>query len=538
MYQLKTKLGAAMMLILLSVGCSRHSTQAESIMEQAKKCISEYPDSALHLLQRIPTPAALTGKEQANYALLYTQACDKNYIPYSTDSLIRFAVDYYGNGHDMNAALSYFYLGCACWNGGRNVDAVNAFLKALKAFPPGVTDRLFMQIHIYLGECCNEEGHYQDAKKYYSLAYQNAVCRKDTTDMYYPLRGLGAASLYLHHADSALSYFDKALRISRLVENADMEKGAWSSLVGCYELLHDYEKVNQYATKVIEAGDYDLTNMYRAKGNALLNMNQPDSAYHYLNLSLFATDLATRTMGYYSLYELLKKKDDIRLTEYVDSFIVYKDSLNLMERYKEVQELKEDYAERAREQENLQYRSELTLYSCIFCLIVGGGGIIVYQVVDKRRKQHYAELRQKLAESKIDNMKKCVQEEFGETTVLEIKLKELEEKEVKSCIRAFRQTVWHKRLAHVEEQWLSAKEQRELFKDLSLLFPGFIETLKEDYPEIKEQDIYFCILSAAGYKLKIVADCLQTTDRNLSTRKSRLKKVLGKRLFDFVFGRH
>lgn len=353
--------------------------------------------------------------------------------------------------------------------------------------------------------------------------------------MYYPLRGLGTASLHLNHADSALYYFNKALHISRLVGNADMEKGALSSLVGYYELLHDYKKVNQYATKVIEAGHYDLTNMYRAKGNALLNMNQPDSAYHYLNLSLSATDLATRTMGYYSLYELLKKKGDIRLTEYVDSFIVYKDSLNLMERYKEVQELKEDYAERAREQENLQYRSELILYFCIFCLIVGGGGIIVYQAVDKRRKQHYAELRQKLAESKIDNMKKCVQEEFGETTVLEIKLKELEEEEVKSCIRAFRQTVWHKRLAHADEQWLSAKEQRELFKDLSLLFPGFIETLKEEYPEIKEQDIYFCILSAAGYKLKIVADCLRTNDRNLSTRKSRLKKVLGKRLFDFVF---
>lgn len=154
MYQLKTKLGTAIMLILLFAGCNRHSAQTESIMKQAKKCISEYPDSALHLLQSIPSPTTLKGKEQADYALLYTQACDKNYILSSTDSLIRFAVDYYGKGYDMNAALSYFYLGCVYWNGGRNVDAVNAFLKASEAFPAGATDRLFLQIHIYLGECC------------------------------------------------------------------------------------------------------------------------------------------------------------------------------------------------------------------------------------------------------------------------------------------------------------------------------------------------------------------------------------------------
>ena len=48
--------------------------------------MDEYPDSALLLLQDIAFPQILRGKERADYALLYTQACDKNYISKSTIS--------------------------------------------------------------------------------------------------------------------------------------------------------------------------------------------------------------------------------------------------------------------------------------------------------------------------------------------------------------------------------------------------------------------------------------------------------------------
>ena len=39
-----------------------------------------YPDSALYLLQQIPHPDKLHGRQQADYAFLLTQARDKNYL--------------------------------------------------------------------------------------------------------------------------------------------------------------------------------------------------------------------------------------------------------------------------------------------------------------------------------------------------------------------------------------------------------------------------------------------------------------------------
>lgn len=353
--------------------------------------------------------------------------------------------------------------------------------------------------------------------------------------MYYPLCGLGTSYLYLNLNDSALFFLNKALNIALSCRNIDMEKSVLSNLLGYYEVNHEYGKVYQYANRLIELGDDDLGNIYRAKGNVLIDMGLLDSAYYYLKLSVASNNLDTRTMGYYSLYKLLKKKQDLGLTEYVDSFILYKDSLNMADRYDEIQKLKSEHTEQARQQEYLQYRSRLKLYVLAFCLFSVLIAIIVFLIIEKRRKQYYMILQQKLADSKLDSIKKYMKEQFDETVELETKLKELEVEEVKGCVRSFERTVWYKKIANLSDQYLSTKEQRELFKDLSVLFAGLIETLRGEYPDIKEIDIYFCILSVIGYKLKIIAACLRTTDRNLSTRKSRMKKVLSQNIFDVIF---
>ena len=65
-----------------------------SSLSQAEKIMESRPDSALAILQHIPTPETLHGKAQADYSLLMTQAMDKNYINFTSDSLIKFAVGY------------------------------------------------------------------------------------------------------------------------------------------------------------------------------------------------------------------------------------------------------------------------------------------------------------------------------------------------------------------------------------------------------------------------------------------------------------
>lgn len=53
---------------------------ASDIFDRVERYMEIYPDSALLLLNRIQHPEKLSGKQRADYALLLTQARDKNYL--------------------------------------------------------------------------------------------------------------------------------------------------------------------------------------------------------------------------------------------------------------------------------------------------------------------------------------------------------------------------------------------------------------------------------------------------------------------------
>lgn len=81
-------------LTLCIVSCGQHSKYRETLVK-VEALMVEHPNSALVVLQDIDTAMLQSAEDKALYALLYTQAEDKNYIDNADDSKIRFAVDYY-----------------------------------------------------------------------------------------------------------------------------------------------------------------------------------------------------------------------------------------------------------------------------------------------------------------------------------------------------------------------------------------------------------------------------------------------------------
>ena len=118
-------------LLLLGItGCRKHYPVAEKLL-QAEAVMNEYPDSALNLLKGIAQPELQTQAHHARYALLYSQALDKNYIDLTNDSLINIAVDYYKDRDDVKAKfLSYYYLGRIYTNANNLTQATLAYMEA------------------------------------------------------------------------------------------------------------------------------------------------------------------------------------------------------------------------------------------------------------------------------------------------------------------------------------------------------------------------------------------------------------------------
>ena len=118
------------LLLLCITACRKQSFMADKLL-QAEALMNEYPDSALNLLKGITQPELQTQAHHARYALLYSQALDKNYIDLTSDSLINIAVDYYKDRDDVRAKfLSYYYQGRIYTNANNPTQATLAYLEA------------------------------------------------------------------------------------------------------------------------------------------------------------------------------------------------------------------------------------------------------------------------------------------------------------------------------------------------------------------------------------------------------------------------
>ena len=96
-------------LVVLLVACSSDSKQL-TLLDGAESVMTSAPDSALSLLREIKSNK-LNRADNARYALLLSQALDKNYIDVTDDSLINIAVEYYKHKNDEYLFTAYYYKG-------------------------------------------------------------------------------------------------------------------------------------------------------------------------------------------------------------------------------------------------------------------------------------------------------------------------------------------------------------------------------------------------------------------------------------------
>ena len=213
---------------LLVVSC--HSTPDTVVLSlsQAERIMESDPDSAMTILKHIPTPESLHGKAQADYSLLMTQAMDKNYMKFTSDSLIKFAVGYYRRQKLFDAALNDYRL---------------------------------------------------------SFVYYSGI--SDSLCMTYANRNIGRAFLYKNQIDSAYYYYDKALYIS-----SQKEYSAVGSILLELGVIHrsqgDYVGAEYYFLSFLkkEKDQEKLYSGYLALGNLYLYMGRLKDAEMYLALCL------------------------------------------------------------------------------------------------------------------------------------------------------------------------------------------------------------------------------------------------------------
>lgn len=526
--------------ILSSISFSSCSSSVKNpLLLCADSLMEARPDSALFILESISSPQKLPRADRALYALLLTQAKYKNYIPLENDSLIKTAVEYYGDRKkSLYAAKAHYYWGATYRDMGYTSFAVEEYLTAIRLMP--VKDDFLAMIYDNLAECYEEDELDNVAMDAYRKAYQ---ILKGKSGQAYPLRGIARMFLLQNRKDSALCYYQQALDCALEVQDSDVVGAVYHDFAIVYNEKKDYVQANKYVSKAIAMMDYDMSiNACLLKAKIMLNLNMLDSASYFFNKDIERLDIYGKAICYNGMYQIAKKREEWKTaTESMDVYKVLYDSIQVMTDNKELNRLMDKH----QLEEHKRVLSEHTKMLVVSLAIVFVSLMVIcvfcFMWNDRKRKKRYIALQQELTQKRVDTM--LLKEEISESNKEDIdkKRSELTEQQIQLCISMLKTTNCYDQLEALEKatpkQLLAMRSLRkEMRSSISRSFVDVMENLQGRYPALTGDDVFYCVLSLLCCSKSVIMELMDATSDALKTRKSRIKNKVDAEIFDRVFG--
>ena len=526
--------------ILMSVSLSSCSSSVKSpLLLSADSLMEIYPDSALSILESISSPQKLPRADRALYALLLTQARHKNYIALGDDSLIKTAVEYYGDKKkSVRAAKAHYYWGATYLEKGYTSFAVDEYLTAIRLMP--VRDEFLAMIYDNLADCYEKDDLYDIAIEAYRQAYQILEGGSQQT---YLLRGIARICLLQNKKDSALLYYQKALDYALAEQDSSLIGALYHDLAMVYNEKKDYVQADKYVSKAMIMQGDDAVNVCLSKAQIMLNLNKLDSASYFFSKNIDQLNIYGKAVCYDGMHQIAKKRGEWKIaTENMDAYRVLYDSMQIMNDNEELNRLMDKH----QLEEHRRLLSEhtkmlvFTLVSVFFFLMI----ICVFCFMwnDRKRKKRYIALQRELTQNRVDTML-LKEEEVSETNKedLDKKRSKLTEQQIQLCISVLKTTNCYDQLEALEKatpkQLLVMRSLRkEIRSEISSAFVDVMMNLKERYPALTGDDIFYCVLSLLCCSKTVMMELMDATSAALKTRKNRIKNKMDAQIFDRVFG--
>ena len=526
--------------ILMSVSLSSCSSSVKSpLLLSADSLMEIYPDSALSILESISSPQKLPCADRALYALLLTQARHKNYIALGDDSLIKTAVEYYGDKKkSVRAAKAHYYWGATYLEKGYTSFAVDEYLTAIRLMP--VRDEFLAMIYDNLADCYEKDDLYDIAIEAYRQAYQILEGGSQQT---YPLRGIARICLLQNKKDSALLYYQKALDYALAEQDSSLIGALYHDLAMVYNEKKDYVQADKYVSKAMIMQGDDAVNVCLSKAQIMLNLNKLDSASYFFSKNIDQLNIYGKAACYDGMHQIAKKRGEWKIaTENMDAYRVLYDSMQIMNDNEELNRLMDKHQLEEHKRLLSEHTKMLvfTLVSVFFFLMI----ICVFCFMwnDRKRKKRYIALQRELTQNRVDTML-LKEEEISETNKedLDKKRSKLTEQQIQLCISVLKTTNCYDQLEALEKatpkQLLVMRSLRkEIRSEISSAFVDVMMNLKERYPALTGDDIFYCVLSLLCCSKTVMMELMDATSDALKTRKNRIKNKMDAQIFDRVFG--
>ena len=529
--------------------CNHHSSNP--MLQQVDSLLEMKPDSALTILKNISVLEDLPEVDKAYYALLLAEATDKNKLPLlPCDSLLNFALDYYGDD-DREKAVALMYKGRLLAEMDDEKAAIEMNLKALEILQDYPVDTkyrrlIYSALGLWYGNCGLND-------KALEVLHQSLHYSFDAKDTAIAYINIGYIYGMRNMQDSAITYQRKAVKYAMRSKDRSMILTSWHNLSICYRHFENVDSAVVYAHKVLQHLSYGngKADAYYNMGDLYVDLEQYDSARHYLEKSLFLSP--SRSIPYWSLAVMEAELGNFKSAyHYLDTFVMVQDSLDNSELLTEVQHLVYKHQTELRVKDE-QIKSKriirwIVFVSVIICFVVA----LIYQRWINKKNNQQALYRQALqyADEKQDMMQQRIEENESALALLQDRenqnLDEIAQKEQlitqlkkeKLALRTwlFQQTSIYKKVMSLSDQQqvnkkirkvMAAAELDKLKKTTFEIYADYISPLQAQYSQLTEDDLLVLCLQEAGISPLAISLCFGHTDTvALNQRKSRLKKKM------------
>lgn len=529
--------------------CNHHSSNP--MLQQVDSLLEMKPDSALTILKNISVLEDLPEVDKAYYALLLAEATDKNKLPLlPCDSLLNFALDYYGDD-DREKAVALMYKGRLLAEMDDEKAAIEMNLKALEILQDYPVDTkyrrlIYSALGLWYGYCELND-------KALEVLHQSLHYSFDAKDTAIAYINIGYIYGMRNMQDSAITYQRKAVKYAMRSKDRSMILTSWHNLSICYRHFENVDSAVVYAHKVLQHLSYGngKADAYYNMGDLYVDLEQYDSARHYLEKSLFLSP--SRSIPYWSLAVMEAELGNFKSAyHYLDTFVMVQDSLDNSELLTEVQHLVYKHQTELRVKDE-QIKSKriirwIVFVSVIICFVVA----LIYQRWINKKNNQQALYRQSLqyAHEKQDMMQQRIEENELTLALLqdrenqnldEIDKKErliaqLKQEKLELRTWTFWQTPIYKKVMSLSEQKEVDKKARKVMTDVEReklkktvfeIYADYISPLQAQYSQLTEDDLLVLCLQEAGISPLAISLCFGHTDTvALNQRKSRLKKKM------------
>ena len=547
-----------LLIAFLSVACNeRQSNNRQLIL--ADSLMQSRSDSALCILQGISMDKFATQADSACYALLLTQARDKNYVVQTDDSLIRYAVAYYDKTNDVRMqAKAHYYWGCVYRDMNRQAEAIREFLIAAPLTEKAKEKRQLGLVYNNIGFIYNIQGFNEKADSIYQLMEVIAQEVKDTALWSEALSKQGSIALtkgkeYFPIAEQKLS---DAFGVVDRVGSNGLKANISASLSNLYSRMDEGEKALYYA-KLNLSLRRDTARAYRAfllLGDAYYKCKEYDSATFYFNKSLLSKDYGRKVDAYMRLADIAMIQGNVTLSvELERNSSVYKDSLYEFHRNVVANEMIEAEADAQAMLQKLYYKGRLNMYLYVFMLIVVMIIVVALFLYKRYRRKndllekvnqdlslHYANLQTDITEKdlEIENLRKELvshQIDEEERAKLQAELDEMILKRRTLAKEAFLHSPLYAKMQAIIQDYqdrdesdeeISDQEWQEFVVGMDVEWNNAITDLCVKY-QLSKEELHLVCLSLVGFPFSHLEYLLHLSRKTLYRKKNVLFKRMG-----------